>query len=181
MKKTFLCLLLGALCTPCTLTAQLKVQGDGSTKGTLFFTNTVKNNETVFSRRIGLNDPNNFDTTPKSTFAIGSVGNTSTTAYILYNNSVGMQVRPASQTYVSLGIQSLVAPTFAQSNVLYNPFNLAVRGVAGNHSSLTTKRSIGVSALLCDKKDNGSALYAGITESEFTHDGRYAAYINGNA
>ena len=92
-----------------------------------------------------------------------------------------MQVRPESQTYVSLGIQSFVAPTFAQSNVLYNPFNLAVRGVAGNHSRLTTKRSIGVSALLCDKKDNGSALYAGITESEFTHDGRYAAYINGNA
>ena len=182
MKKTFLCLLLGALCTPCTLTAQLKVQSDGTTKGTIFYSNTVKNNETVFSRRIGLNDPNNFDTTPKSTFAIGSVGNTSTTAYILYNNSVGMQVRPASQTYVSLGIQSLVAPTFAQSNVLYNPFNLAVRGVAGNHSRLTTKRSIGVSALLCDNKnDNGTALYAGTTPLEFTHDGRYAAYINGNA
>ncbi|MBP5317923.1 MAG: hypothetical protein J6Y77_00750, partial [Paludibacteraceae bacterium] len=175
MKKTYLYLLLGVLCLPGNLSAQLKVSSDGTTN-----TNTVKNKETVFSKRVGLNLPD-YNSTPVSTLSIGSVGNTSTTAYILYKNSVGMQVRPESQTYVSLGIQSLVAPTFAQSNVLYNPFNLAVRGVAGNHSRLTTKRSIGVSALLCDKKDNGSALYAGITESEFTHDGRYAAYINGNA
>ena len=181
MKKTFLCLLLGALCTPCTLTAQLKVQSDGTTKGTIFYSNTVKNNETVFSKRVGLSLPSNTQT-PNSVLSVGSFGTPYVTAYLDCKTKVGIQITHStsgSGPGSAIGLQSVITNGVHDSHSNYTPYNLAVRAIAGDSQSVSDLRSYSVSALLNGPK--GSALYAGTTPFEFTHEGRYAAYINGNA
>ena len=184
MKKNLICLAIGMLFTPTMLLAQLKVQNDGTTKGTIFYSNTVKNNETVFSKRVGLSLPNNTQT-PKSLLSIGTFGKTSTTMDLLYKTKVGIEIssnvnpsgEPQADFFYSIGLQSLA--TKSSLTPSYNPFNISIRGLAGSPVSISDYRSYGVSALLHGPK--GTALYAGTTPYEFTHNGKYAAYINGNA
>ncbi|MBO4370883.1 MAG: hypothetical protein J5808_05955, partial [Paludibacteraceae bacterium] len=114
MKKNLICLAIGMLFTPTMLLAQLKVQNDGTTKGTIFYSNTVKNNETVFSKRVGLSLPNNTQT-PKSLLSIGTFGKTSTTMDLLYKTKVGIEIssnvnpsgEPQADFFYSIGLQSL--------------------------------------------------------------------------
>ena len=177
MKKSLFYLIAVLLLTPSTLVAQLQVQSDGTTKGSTFFSNTIKNNETVFSKRLGLGVSTS--ETPESDLAVGNKGNSYTTAYLLCRTRIGINVNTAPQPNGAIGIQSFAINSVSNPYIPYNPHNIAVRAIAGEKSSIKDVRSYGVSALLHGPK--GTALYAGTTPYEFTHNGKYAAYIYGDA
>ncbi|MBP5259897.1 MAG: hypothetical protein J6Z12_04615, partial [Paludibacteraceae bacterium] len=157
MKKSLFYLIAVLLLTPSTLVAQLQVQSDGTTKGSTFFSNTIKNNETVFSKRLGLGVSTS--ETPESDLAVGNKGNSYTTAYLLCRTRIGINVNTAPQPNGAIGIQSFAINSVSNPYIPYNPHNIAVRAIAGEKSSIKDVRSYGVSALLHGPK--GTALYAG--------------------
>ena len=91
-KCTLLIAAIGIFSISVSSNAQLHIQSDGSAKGSVIysdiirnsqsiFTTTVKNDKTVFSKQIGLDLPD-YNTTPKAALAIGNIGNDSTIVQI---------------------------------------------------------------------------------------------------
>ena len=117
--------------------------------------------------------------TPESYLAVGNKGNSYTTAYLLSQRRIGVNVNTAPESNGAIGIQSFATNSVPNPYIPYNPYNIAVRAIAGEKKSANDTRSYGVSALLHGPV--GAALYAGTTSVEMVHDGRYAAYIHGDA
>ena len=192
MKKTSLCLIVGAILLPNTLCAQFKVLSNGSSNANTFScgslsctslsspslsTNTIKNEGTVLSKRLGLGISSSV--TPESYLAVGNEGNSYTTACLLSQRRIGVNVNTAPEPNGAIGIQSFATNSVPNPYIPYNPYNIAVRAIAGEMESVKDVRSFGISALLHGTV--GTALYAGTTPYEFTHNGKYAAYIHGDA
>lgn len=170
--------------------AQLEVNEDGTTSGTIFYSNTLKNKYAVFCSQMAAGITS-YDKTPDSYLNVGGQGRSDAAAWFSGTNRLyAVQILSQRGTQPSIGLFSEcngVGNTIAieavsrgavfDQHANLTPFHIGIRGKADETGK--SGISIGVSALQHGR--SGTAFYAGNTDTETLLPGQYAVFVNGNA